>query len=250
MTPPGDDVERRNLLKSQTLAAWISAVSALIAIPLALFALYQARKSAEQSAREQIVIEITHRPDLYRVSLTPYTFPDMPFLMNTIWHVVLANNSERAVSVVEYDIVEYFDPRVKGYSQHRYTGLSGGMLNADGHGPAALPLSIESGKSAAFCIIVGAVVGRRAEEALRPHLSKGAALSLAEGERIVAERGVDLYDNPVKPIVLNGNFRGWFWGDRHKEQHLRFTVRTARGSKFSTTTTWPQRVWPPTPTKW
>lgn len=222
------------LARSQTRAAWLSAVGALLSIPLSLIALYQSHLARVESEREELAVSFNRYIGDYPTTFRDWSGgPLIPGTIETLWEVLIANNGDRPISIVAYN-VKALAPEGPIF----YSGLDLGILDSDLN-PEPLPLNLAPGTSEKLFVRIGTVLGQNAYGHLKKFGVGAKPLTLRFVEKELAGHGLDLFDNRATPMRDAGSVVGWRIEPSPKHQpEVVLTLQTARGLTLSRTALW------------
>jgi hypothetical protein len=231
---PTEVTPQDRLARSQTRAAWLSALGALLSIPLSLVALYQSHQAKVESAKEEVAASF-HR----YIGDYPMAFHDwhggsyIPGTISTLWETIIANNGDRPVSIVTYDVKTVIQEGPVSYS-----GLDLGLFDSELK-PERLPLNLAPGTSVKLFLRIGTIVGQNAYGHLKRFSATSSSFTLRAVEKDLADQGTDLFDNRVTPMREAGAVVGWKVEPPIKHQpEVALVIRTARGSALLRTASW------------
>lgn len=223
-----------NLVRSQIRAAWASAFAAMLAVPISLFALYQSHAARVASGREVIAVQARRYHSNFPITVNHVGAPQWAGTLTTFWEVLLANNGDRTVSVIEHDVYSI----VANQSEVYYSGIDQGLVDAKTLMAETLPVRLDPGESRRLLLRLGVIPGSYAYPMLRSEAAKGPESSFQRVEKLLASKGIDIYDNRVDPQTDSGKIVGWRVRDTRRQQVFAIKFRTARGSVVADTTSW------------
>jgi hypothetical protein len=209
--------------RSETVAAWVSAIAAAITIPIALYAVWESHLATIAVREEFVAIDVRHlsdRPLEFAVSYLPYH----SLRATTTWRMVISNLGERSISVLQLDLYELHangSPLYAGECELRQ--LDGSQLE--------LPLDIEQGKSVAVLTRVPVPVGVRAAGIVMTSESGGRGVTWRSAEDAAFREGhVDMFDNSIEPYRNADLFKTYRWFPQSKVPKFEWHLRTSRGT--------------------
>jgi hypothetical protein len=93
------------LARSQTRASWLSALGTIFSITLSLIALYQSHEARVESAKEEVEVSFHRYIGDYPTAFNDWHGgPLVPGTLATLWEALIANNGDRPISVISYDV--------------------------------------------------------------------------------------------------------------------------------------------------
>jgi hypothetical protein len=212
----------------------MAAVAALVMIPLALVPIYQTWTARVAAERETVELRTRRYPGDYRIAIKHVGALQWPGTMTAFWEVLLANNGEKTISVIGYEVLRSHGDRGESF----YSGIDQGLVDAKTLQPESLPIRLDAGDSRRFLLKVGVIPSASAYPRLVREAARGRRSSYQRVERLLAAEGIDLYGNPVDPRVENGTVQGWALRDTRRQQVFVVRFRTARGSVAREITSW------------
>lgn len=221
-------------LQSQTRAAWVSAISAIISIAFSLLALYQSYQAQSKSSQERILLEVSRYSGDYDVDIKDWGGRQpLPGVLSTYWECLVANNGDAAVSLTSYDV----GVASSASGPLSYTGLNQGLFDQDLR-PLTLPLNLEPGKGTKLFIRLGIALGPKAYQTLKEAEQNGIPHTITAVNKALAAKRLDVYDNSTEPFFEGSKVAGFKVFDMSREQLFLITFRSARGAHVSDTTRW------------
>jgi hypothetical protein len=150
------------------------------------------------------------------------------------WELLLSNIGNTTVSITEYEV---FQLDTEG--QILYTGLDRGLFSPENNQLVALPIALEAGKSIRLTAVIGLNPGKKAYAAITENMSNiQMQQPLIKIQKILAKKGLDIYDNPVVPSIMDGEVSGWRVEQQENEQIFLFKMHTARGVEANEVSSW------------
>jgi hypothetical protein len=224
--------------KSQTRATWIASVVAAVALLVSLLSLYESHETRMAAMRDELLLRARRPMGDQQINIKKVSVSGGMRLgaIAVPWEVLLSNTGNSTASITGYEVTEASPLR----GQVMYSGIDGGVFSPEGSQAVALPITLEAGKSIRLIIVIGLNPGPSVYAALSEDMTgTQKTLPLVAVEKFLAKRGIDIYDNPITPMILsNGEVSGWSVEKQGKEQVFLIKVRTARGIEVSEVTSW------------
>jgi len=220
--------------KSQTLATWIASIVAGIALVVSLFSLHETHEARMAAVRDELLIRARRPMGDQQVNIKKETGTVHFGPIAVPWEVLLSNIGNSTVSITGYEVLE-----VTPDGQLMYSGIDRGIFSPLNNQAVALPLTLEAGKSIRLSLLLGLNPGPSAYATLTESMTGNQkTLPLIAIEKLLAKKGIDIYDNTVVPMLSNGEINGWRVEKQGKEQIFLIKIHTARGVELAEMTSW------------
>jgi hypothetical protein len=157
--------------------------------------------------------------------------PKNPAMLKVKFNVLLINNSERTVSISEYEIKEVTDNEIVDYGKNIC-----GIYFKNSNEKAELPFSIASGQSKKLRIILGLKIAQNPFEILKKKLKNLSDNSTQDIYKILLDNKTDIYGNELQLMFQNDSAIAYkFYYENLKKQNLILSIKTLRNNTFTTT---------------
>ena len=205
---------------SATRAAWVAAIAAIISVPVSVASLGYAIWADRIKFREDLTLSVTPVLEDYPIQLieVPGT---QTGTVSTYWNIMVANNSDRDISLVEYDLREN---RIKE-GDVKYPSLDQGLFTLT-FSPLNLPVNMPAGNAMRFYLKVGLLMDSKAFSVSKKPWQAGSVGSFRKLMEYLISQSFDIYGNL--------NRRAWFAMGSGRSQTFFVTFRTARRTAFTT----------------
>lgn len=221
--------------KSQTRATWIASVVAAVALVVSLLSLYESHQARLATVRDELILRAKHPMGDQKINVKKMPGSMHFGAVSVPWELLLSNTGNSTVSITGYEVAE----SSSAAGQIMYSGIDGGILSPETKQAIELPVTLEAGKSIRLLLIIGINPGAMAYAELTEGMSEShRTLPLDTAEKLLAMKEIDIYDNPVTPIVFDGKVNGWRVEKQDKEQVFLIKFHTARGVEVSEVTSW------------
>jgi len=218
----------------QTKVAWYSLYIAVFALVASLASLYESHQARVTMVQDELTFNFQQYDDgsalEFEVIKGGRIYPGI--IMKSAWDTLISNTGTSTLSIIRYEIFQ-----VKPNSLVAYSKLDKGLSSKDGK-PLSLPIVLDTGKSIRININIGIRPGIRAYKIYTNNMNN--QLDLTTYRKILFKNNIDIYDNPVGPLILNNEVveGGTEIFNRDKEQVFEIRLYTARGGIFSKTSSW------------
>ena len=214
--------------RSATLAAWVAAIAAIVAVPLAVASLVYTIWTERAANEEDLVVSVTRAFNDYATQLQAWT--STTGTVSVYWDVLVSNNGRQDVSLVGYELLQVSDATVHS----TYTDMDQGLYSSS-LGPADLPVVIPAGNSKRFYLRAGLLMDPVAYRMAKDAFPEGSVDSVVGLTNYLYSRGMDSYGNAVESPVP-----GMFTvpAEGRREQTFLVTLSTARGTRVSDIVSW------------
>jgi len=229
--PTTDTGEEMSFEKSQTRAAWVSSIASIIAVLLAVIAIWRAESVRSELEREDLLVQCQHdRNDLIQIVEDTAFGP----LVEASWTCFLANNSERSLSVKNVEVWAIVD----GVPQ-AWTGMIQQMFSKESP-EASQRIYLDSGEPTVIGWRLRSRISEQAFDFLKQSESYPNWRSNGAISKYLAQFGTDLFGNEVKVTSIQDDEIVGFGvsSDSREEAIFAFVLRTARGNGFSDFASW------------
>lgn len=161
------------------------------------------------------------------------------FTLTTYWKVLLANTSDRTISIVSYEVGELFDKDLIGNME-----MDQGLVSLENI-PINLPINLEPGQSLSIKAKVGLRVHHQMYEFVMKELGANQKFHIEElTQKLLRKRGIDFYNNDLTQHYMYLGYHDKvvpFPRDNAEQQYIALKGKTSRGSIYSSTSSWYER---------
>jgi hypothetical protein len=208
-----------------TRATWIATIAAVLAIPISLFSVGYTIWSDRIRFREDLILNVTAVTEDYPTQLNEVPGTTPSGTLATYWSIIVANNSDRDVSIVEYDLQE-----IRGEGDKvRYPSLNQGLFTTY-LSPLDLPLNIRAGNAMRFYLKVGLLMDTEAFGISKDFWQAGTVASLRRLVEYLTSKDFDIYGRLEKRVLYEDLKKG-----SRRGQTFLVTLRTARRTGLQAT---------------
>ena len=220
---------------SQTRATWLASLVASVALIVSLISLYEAHEARVSTVSDEVLLH-AYRPKGDQPVSIKKTAGRVRFGSVAVpWDLLVSNTGNSTISITGYEVLQIAGTK----GQLMYSGIDRGLFSSESNRPLALPIALEAGKSIRLVAVVGLNPGRKAYDVLTKTISGSEETrSLSSVEKLLASKMLDIYDNPVTPLIPSREVSGWRVEKQGKEQLFLFKIRTARGSEAKEVASW------------
>jgi hypothetical protein len=212
---------------SSNTALLVSIASMFVSIASLIFSVYV----FDQGRTEDLSVSASLSKGANLLRCT--SFGSRELIIQTPASVLVANNSDRKISIIDYKVFQMVEPGRRRY----YSRITSGIFNPEGSA-ISLPFSIEAGDSRRMEILLGVWAERKAAEEIRKRSLCQKTFSRRTLMQVLGKKGLDIYDNAVK-LEYNGPSLIFYGPSTDaKEQEFELTFITGRGSRFRASTSW------------
>jgi hypothetical protein len=222
-------------MASDWAARTIGIASMIVTGAVGYFNYSQSRITFEEQKRQFEVLQSEH----VLVSLDAHA--KGPFLITSInfganshvaqfpWELQLTNSGNQKLSIVKYNISSGTSPM-----DTFYTGIDGGLVTI-GNQPVKLPITLETGESRSFFLMVGIRVPTYVFDVLsaidpKKRTTENATIALGK-------KGLDLYGNKVEFSEYGGgSYSLTVLPEDQRSPTFWCQIVTGRGNEFTTST--------------
>jgi hypothetical protein len=223
------------IAQSQTRATWLASVIAVIALVASMFSLYESHEARVSTVRDQVLIRSRRPMGDQLISIQKSVGEFHYGSITAPWELLISNTGNSTISITKYEV---FQVTSEG-GQIMYTGLNRGLSMPKSNQQIDLPLVLEAGKSIRLLAHIGISPGKSAYRAITEAMpDRIATKPLSQIEKVLAKKGIDIYDNPVIPFIDGGEVSGWQVEHLGKEQVFLFKLQTARGADVNELSSW------------
>lgn len=194
---------------------------------------------AELSRAENVEVSIHPIWRGYKSDIKPR--PGLPgwFLLTTHWNVLLANTSDRAISIVSYNLGELYKNDFT-----RSLEMDEGLVTRE-DAPTNLPVNLDPGRSTILKAKVGLQVHNEIYEFIMSDLEGGKQFRIEDlTDQLLRKRGIDFYNNDLTRTYMHLGHGGKivpYPVDNPEQQYIVLKVKTSRGNVYSATSSWYER---------
>lgn len=231
-------VNKSRLEKHPIITTWVPISVSVLSLFLSVGSFYLS-VTAEISRAENVEVSIHPIWRGYKSDIKPA--PGLPgwFLLTTHWNVLMANTSDRAISIVSYEVGELYN-NYFSRSLEIYQGL---VTREDG--PVNLPINLDSGQSTMLKVKVGLRVHSEIYDFIMSDLAGSEHFRIEDlNGQLLRKRGIDFYQNDLTRNYMHlghGSKIIPYPGDNPKQEYIVLKVRTSRGNVYSSTSSWYDR---------
>lgn len=155
---------------------------------------------------------------------------NMTGLITTYWEVFLSNNSDKTLSVINYELLQigtYFPAT-------SYSGMNQGLYLLDTNGkilPVRFPIVINAGNTVNLIVRIGIQIDYYVYKLVQDKIQEEPKIDFRNIEKYLWSKGIDFYGNQVESIGYESYSFPPF--EKAKEQVFKVYFRTARGTDIS-----------------
>ncbi|RDS84169.1 hypothetical protein [Dyella psychrodurans] len=220
---------------SQTRAAWIAAIAAVVAILISCFSLYESHETRVAVFHDELVIRARRPMGDTPIFIHKESGPAPFDGIRAPWNILISNTGASTVSITGYDVLQIGGT----FGEMFYSGLKGGLHSPESEKSVSLPISLEAGQSIRLLLVVGMNPGVKAYKLLLAEVGDhDAQMPVDTAEKLLAKNGVDMYDNPVSLLGSGDESNGWRVDKQGKEQIFLVKFHTARGAEAKVVMSW------------
>jgi len=217
---------RQHIVNKKQPGGWLRQNTiALIALLISAGSLYVSFDAKRLAEREDVRILGGQVRQDTNFELIKTGLPLYSVVVPMRWDLVVANNGQRNVSIVRYELKHFTE---KGSDQ--FTGLDRGLYLANGS-PTDFPLLIPAGDTVKFTVEIGVPIDSKAGELIANYQGPPFR-SLREAVYYLAKNHLDFFGNEVDPVLSNGEVTGLSVKPRSKEPIFLLQLESARGGNF------------------
>ena len=208
--------------------------TAIIALIVSGLSLWFSYFTYNENNAERITLEAQFVNDNYPTNIYPI---GKLTVIPVFWKLIFSNNSNKTISLIEYDINANND-KISFYS-HLNEGI---FLDLDSKEITSLPLNIPSGESKVIFVKVGILCDSIASATLSRHddyifqkdmISEyGEFIRFNQAKIKLANNGIDFYGNKAK-ITYSGEDILMYESGTSKKQEFIISFKTGTGRKLS-----------------
>ena len=184
------------------------------------------KRQYELSQSEQVTVTLNpHADGSFR--LTNFDFGQMGRGVQFPWRLQLSNTGNQKLSIVGYEISSGTSPNSTNYS-----GIDGGMITPE-HSAANLPMTLDTGDSRSFSIMIGVRVPPAVFQALSA-IDDPSNRTTRQATIALGRKGLDLYGNKVEFQEFEGGAYSLSVSpEDQKSPRFWYAAATGRGNKFT-----------------
>ncbi|EQB0500642.1 hypothetical protein [Vibrio diabolicus] len=207
------------------LLSRVNSYSGLLGLVLSIIALYFTYQS-NVDREENLFIDMQMAFDGYKVSLIAPGGDVIPPLMTTEWEIIVANTSDRPMSIVESSFFQ-----VEDNHKSIYRNMLSNLRNFDGN-PITLPLNLSPGESKKLMATVNYKLSPEAFKLISEYfdISKKHDVKLLRTK--LCEQNIDFIGNTLSCQSFGDGEYIYSWGAKAQFYKYELTLISSRGNKF------------------